>query len=112
MEQFGFYYYFRHDNNKHTLVLADDPNAHSHCPHAIPFMFDQTEYRTVDDHIWQWSVDMSLHTGKFTFRDYNFTTPSADLTAKDGQPRAIICTTSSRSTSIPARTTRSRSARN
>ena len=29
---------------------------------------------------------MSLDSGKFTFRDYNFTTPSADLTAKTVQP--------------------------
>src|ERR1700722_14522165 len=28
MEEFGLYYYFRHDAGKHTLVLADDPNAH------------------------------------------------------------------------------------
>jgi type VI secretion system secreted protein VgrG len=86
MEQFGLYYYFRHDKNKHTLVIADDPNAHKPLPHEIPFVFDQTEYRPVGDHIWQWSTDMSLHTGKFTFRDYNFTTPSADLTAKAVQP--------------------------
>ena len=86
MEQFGLYYYFRHDRNKHTLVIADDPNAHKPLPDEIPFVFDQTEYRPVGDHIWQWSTDLSLHTGKFTFRDYNFTTPSADLTAKTVQP--------------------------
>src|SRR4026209_2279277 len=30
MEQEGFYYFFEHENGKHTLVLADAPAAH--CP--------------------------------------------------------------------------------
>ncbi len=82
MEQFGLYYYFKHERDKHTLVIADDPNAHDTLPDAIPFVFDQTEFRTVADHIWEWSMELALHSGKFTFRDYNFTIPSADLTAK------------------------------
>ena len=86
MEQFGLYYYFRHDRDRHTLVIADDPNAHNTLPDAIPFVFDQTEFRGVGDHIWEWSTDLALHSGKFTFRDYNFTMPSADLTAKTVQP--------------------------
>lgn len=82
MEQFGLYYFFKHDRGQHTLVIADDPNAHDTLPHALPFVFDQTEFRTVADHIWEWSIELALHSGKFTFRDYNFTIPSADLTAK------------------------------
>jgi len=75
MEQFGLYYYFKHERDKHTLVIADDPNAHDTLPDAIPFVFDQTEFRTVADHIWEWSMELALHSGKFTFRDYNFTIP-------------------------------------
>jgi type VI secretion system secreted protein VgrG len=85
MEQFGLYYFFKHDRHQHTLVIADDPNAHDTLPDAIPFVFDQTEMRAVGDHIWEWSTDLALHSGKFTFRDYNFTIPSADLTAKTVQ---------------------------
>jgi type VI secretion system secreted protein VgrG len=86
MEQFGFYYYFTHTKTAHMLVLADDPNAHTLVPDAIPFKFDQTEIRTVEDHIWSWTVDLALNTGKWTFQDYNFTMPSADLTAKTVNP--------------------------
>jgi type VI secretion system secreted protein VgrG len=85
MEQYGLYYFFKHDRGQHTLVIADDPNAHDTLPDAIPFVFDQTEFRTVADHIWEWSTDLGLYSGKFTFRDYNFKTPSADLTAKTVQ---------------------------
>lgn len=86
MEQFGFYYYFIHDRGGHTLILADDPNVHTLLTPDIPFKFDQTEYRTVEDHIWLWSVALALNTGKWRFQDYNFTMPSADLTAKTVRP--------------------------
>jgi type VI secretion system secreted protein VgrG len=32
MEQEGFYYYFKHENGKHMLVLADAPSAHEAHP--------------------------------------------------------------------------------
>lgn len=82
MEQYGIYYYFEHDSERHTLVFADDPNAHTKLTDAIPFVFDQTEMRTVADHFWEWETDLLLQSGKFTFCDYNFTTPSQDLTTK------------------------------
>ncbi len=82
MEQFGIYYFFEHADGKHTLNLADDTNSHTALPSAIPYHRDVTESRTVDDHIWSFSADLRLQPGTFTYRDYNFTTPSADLTAK------------------------------
>jgi type VI secretion system secreted protein VgrG len=85
MEQYGIYYYFKHDRGQHTLMFADDPNSHETLVDAIPFVFDQTETRTVADHIWEWSTELALQSGKFTYRDYNFTIPAADLTAKTVQ---------------------------
>jgi type VI secretion system secreted protein VgrG len=32
MEEEGIYYYFEHQDKKHTLVLANDPAAHAACP--------------------------------------------------------------------------------
>ncbi len=86
MEEFGFYYYFKHDASKHTLVFVDDPNAHTELTDAIPAQFDTTEYRVVGDHIWEWSSEYALQSGKYTFRDYNFTTPSVDLTSTSLKP--------------------------
>jgi type VI secretion system secreted protein VgrG len=86
MEQYGLYYFFKHNKDQHTLILVDDPNAHQSVGDALPFEFDRTEYRTVSDHLWEWSTELALHTGKFMFQDYNFETPSADLSAKTAQP--------------------------
>jgi len=85
MEKYGIYYYFTHKDGEHTLVFADDPNSHTALPKAIPFIFRQTQHSTVEDHVWGWTADQRLQPGKTTFKDYNFTTPSADLTAKSTQ---------------------------
>jgi type VI secretion system secreted protein VgrG len=82
METYGLYYFFTHSDGAHTLVLADDPNSHAALSQAIPFSTDETEYRRIEDHIWQWSSALNLQSGSVTLNDYNFTTPSADLTAK------------------------------
>lgn len=86
MEKYGLYFYFTHADGQHTLVFADDPNSHTALADAIPFEFQQTQYTTVEDHIWEWTADQRLQPGAATFNDYNFTTPSANLTAKSTQP--------------------------
>ena len=82
MEQYGLYYYVTHADGTHTVNFADDPNSHTSLSDAIPYRYDQTDWRAVDDHIWDWSADAGIRPGAYTFRDYNFTTPKADLTAK------------------------------
>jgi type VI secretion system secreted protein VgrG len=85
MEEFGIYYFFKHEDGKHTLVFADDPNSHETISEAIPFGADRSGPRTMSNHITEWQINNSLESAKFTFRDYNFETPSADLTAKSIQ---------------------------
>ena len=82
MEEYGLYYFFEHSDGRHVVALADDPNSHASAGAAIPFDFGQTEWRKVDDHIWNWFGDALIRPGSYALRDYNFTTPSADLTAK------------------------------
>ena len=85
MELYGFYYFFKFDKTGHTLVFVDDPNGHPKITADMPFRYDQTEYRHVGDHVWEWSNDHDLLPGKFSAQDYNFKTPSADMTAKTVQ---------------------------
>jgi type VI secretion system secreted protein VgrG len=82
MEKYGIYYFTTHQNGHHTLVFADDPNSHTSIGEPIPFRYQQGEVRKTQDHVWQWSADLALHSGKVTYRDYNFLTPSLDLETK------------------------------
>ncbi len=85
MEVYGLYYYFTHAQGQHTLVMADDPNSHTALADPLSYVFRQTEYRTTDAHVWGWGTELQLQPGAATFRDYNFSTPSADLTARSVQ---------------------------
>jgi type VI secretion system secreted protein VgrG len=82
MEEFGIYYYYTHSSGSHTIVFCDDPGSHSSVGAAIPFQTQETELRVVEDHIWQWSSELAVVSGKVTYRDYDFTAPAADLTVR------------------------------
>jgi len=81
MEEEGIYYYFEHEKDKHTLVLADAPSAHETfgkynvVPWYPPDAHDHREREHLDD----WSMARGVRSGKFTQRDFDFTKPGADL---------------------------------
>ena len=85
MEVYGLYYFFTYADGQHTLVMADDPGSHTKLSDTLPYVSDQTDYRAVDAHVFDWASELRLQPGTATFRDYNFTTPSADLTGKSIQ---------------------------
>ncbi len=82
MEQYGIYYYATHADGSHTLVFADDPNSHTAAKQSIPYQYNSADWRAADDHIWDWNADAQIKPGAVAMREYNFTTPKADLTAK------------------------------
>jgi len=72
MEQEGIFYYFRHEDGKHTLVLADQKGAYKDCPE------NEVEYevtfggRTTADRLTSWSHHYEFTPGKWAQTDYNF----------------------------------------
>lgn len=82
MEQYGIFYYFEHEKDKHTLVLADAPSAYKPCPHQESALYDFTA-STIEreDVITNWEVIQELRPGKYALTDYNFETPHTDLAA-------------------------------
>ena len=81
MEQYGIFYFFKHEQGKHTLVMADSPTAHSACPvvSSIPYVTDTGGPQ--GDVITEWQIEQELRTGKYSHTDYNFQTPSTSLMA-------------------------------
>ena len=84
MEHEGIYYYFTHDDGKHTLVLADDYAAHETVPH-----YDEVPYFPVGgnqlrerDHLHSWRLNKKLQPGRYSASDFNFETPKAELVTK------------------------------
>jgi type VI secretion system secreted protein VgrG len=76
MEQEGIFYYFRHENGKHTLVLADQKTAFKDCP-------EKEVEGSVGSHstgqVTGWEHQYEFRPGKWAQTDYNFETPSTSL---------------------------------
>jgi len=81
LEQEGIYYYFEHEEDKHTLVLADSLAAHSVIPdyEEIPYFPPDEGALREDDHISQWSVSRSVQSGRVALNDFNFEKPKVSL---------------------------------
>lgn len=84
MEQYGIFYWFEHKDGSHTLKIADSQNAFEPCPGQ-----KSARYAPVagaieqEDHVSTFAFGQELKTGKCSLKDYNFTTPSTDLSATE-----------------------------
>jgi type VI secretion system secreted protein VgrG len=80
MEEYGIFYFFEHQQDKHILVLADASGATTNCSGQSQFRFDAESTAEVDeDVITGWRADQELRTGKYSLADYNFETPATNL---------------------------------
>jgi type VI secretion system secreted protein VgrG len=88
MEDEGIYYYFRHSEGRHTLVLADSYSSHAPSPDPeLPFIDVERFVRNERKHVSQWSVQRELQPGKYALADYDFEKPRVSLHVKSGFKR-------------------------
>lgn len=89
----GMFYWFEHDAGGHVLVIADDAGA---CrpiagDDAVPLRSSDRHGDEADgEHLFQLGREQRLRPGKVTLRDFDFETPSVELsgtaTAGSGGP--------------------------
>ena len=80
MEEEGIYYYFKHEDGKHTLLLANDPAAHEACPGQKTARYDiHGDASSYEDVVTAWQQQEEFRTGAWAQTDYNFETPSTSL---------------------------------
>ncbi len=91
MEQFGIFYFFQHEDGKHTMVIADSSSAYEDCwPGHSSFGFNLAGGGLdEDDVVNAWSTEQTLKSGMCTLADYNFKTPSTSLVNQDPTVYAI-----------------------
>jgi type VI secretion system secreted protein VgrG len=90
MEQEGIYYFFVHENGKHTLILADSPSAHEPCPGG----YEEITYRPPEENsseesetIHYWSMHKKFLTTDYAHDDFDFKNPKSELLSKSQIPR-------------------------
>mgnify|MGYP000891226820 CR=1 FL=1 len=82
MEEEGIFYFFEHEQGKHTLVLADDPSEHKPCPKQ-----DKARYQISgsaqlrEDVITGFQKIQQVQANQYTLNDYNYKMPNTDLKA-------------------------------
>lgn len=76
LEEEGIYYFFKHEDGKHTLVLSD-LIAHSERNPSKEVSFSQGSL--IPHHITQWEHIFSYCSGEFAHTDYDYTKPTVDL---------------------------------
>ena len=84
MEQEGIYYYFKHENGKHTLVMCDSDSAHDSYPgyEKIRYYPPSGDAIRQEEHISDWSVDYQVQPGSYALNDFDFTKTKKALLTK------------------------------
>lgn len=94
LEQYGVYYYFKHEESQHTLVLSDQPSY----PEA---MDSKVEYHpgiggeVRVDTISSWEHAYEFVSGKYEQTEYDFKHPSSNLKVSAAQHSSIPLTNNS-----------------
>jgi type VI secretion system secreted protein VgrG len=78
MEEEGMFYFFLHEEGKHTLVIGDRISHYKNCKEATVVYAPGT---ITQNHISSWDHAYEFRSGKWAFTDYNFETPSSKLLA-------------------------------
>ncbi|ARU58834.1 type VI secretion system export protein [Oleiphilus messinensis] len=76
LEEEGIFYYFKHENGTHTLVLCDYVKGYDSVPADA---IDVTDGTHGDFSINSWQREYNFRSGKVSHTDYNFLTPSTSL---------------------------------
>jgi type VI secretion system secreted protein VgrG len=84
MQREGIYYYFEHEENKHTLVLVDSSSGHptSGAP-ELPFRGKDDTFTEEEEPILEWRIRKQVKPVEFQTDDYDFEKPTNDLFAKN-----------------------------
>jgi type VI secretion system secreted protein VgrG len=90
MESHGIYYFFTHQVDKHTLVLADSYGAHQTVNgyEQVPYLRPGTVQQSLPDHIDDWQTAQQIQPGTVVLNDFNFETPKANLLTRRSAPNS------------------------
>jgi type VI secretion system secreted protein VgrG len=82
LEEEGIHYFFEHEDGKHTLVLADSPQANMPCPKQNTARYQLSAGGWLEeDVITALEKQQEIRPAQYTLNDFNFETPNTDLKA-------------------------------
>ncbi len=82
MEDEGIYYYFKHADGAHTMVVADRPQSHADVPGPTSLVFEEVLGGTrEEDRVLAWEKSQEVRAGRQVLRDHCFEMPGDNLEA-------------------------------
>jgi type VI secretion system secreted protein VgrG len=78
MEELGIFYFFRHEANRHVMVLADQNRTFKPVVEKDALFGDQS-----GSNVSQWRHSYQFRSGKYAHKDFAFKTPSQDLSTTE-----------------------------
>jgi type VI secretion system secreted protein VgrG len=84
MEHEGIFYYFKHEQAKHTLIIGDSVNAYQTIGgyENIPYFPPENTARRKRDHIYEWHPAHKVQSATYVLNDYDFEKPKSNLVTK------------------------------
>ncbi len=87
MEHEGIYYYFKHENGKHTMVLCDNPSAHNPYEGYDKIRFRESrDIRLGEEIIDKWELEKSVQPAGVEHHDFNFEQPREPVQGANSPP--------------------------
>ena len=82
MEEEGIFYFFKHSDGSHKMVVANSPTSHEEVPIASNVIYETVEggFRE-ESRIHSWIKMQELRSGKYTLWDHSFELPHKHLEA-------------------------------
>ena len=84
MEEEGIYYYFKHSDGNHQMVVSDNTSKHPAVPGQSAVIYEElsADVRT-DMRVIAWEKIQELRSGECTLWDHTFERPTNHLEAKE-----------------------------
>jgi type VI secretion system secreted protein VgrG len=90
MEEEGIFYFFKHEEKKHTMVIGNTSSAHADVPVEKKVEFDDETGGQFDkDTIYEWQKLQEIRSGKYTLRDHCFEMPEKNLEATETMTTSV-----------------------
>jgi type VI secretion system secreted protein VgrG len=84
MECEGIFYFFTHEQSKHTLVIADSVSAYQKISNyqTLSYFPPGTQSQREQAHIYEWHNYHEIQSGTYVLNDFDFEKPKGDLLSK------------------------------
>jgi len=80
LQQEGVYYFWTHEQSKHTLNSCDNVSNHAPFPgyKKIPYLTAERGQES-QEHVYEWNIETALQPGSAVLKDYNYAEPTNEL---------------------------------